>query len=454
MNIRHIELHNIQQFESLTMPIAPTPKHPGNVTVLIGDNGAGKTVLLTALEIALSWFIARLRREQGNGRSIPEQSIATGAHSASIEIQVDIDQIGSTQPAIDIPDTVYQWKLAKTRRGHTHTHMSNLSGVSQIAEYYRSALTADDAASLPLVVLYSVERMVLDIPLKIRKKHRFLQIDGYDNALNQGVDFRRFFEWFREREDIENETGISQSVLDSLQKYLGHNNSDLWQALVQAQASSRDRQLMAVRQAISHFMPGFSNLKVRRKPLHMSIDKQGERLNVAQLSQGEKSLMALVGDIARRLAMMNPALENPLQGQGIVLIDEIDMHLHPRWQRNIVHRLTTTFPQCQFILTTHSPLVISDSKDILVYTLQEGELKEITTQYGQDVNSVLLAAMDTDIRHVEVEKQLTKLFDAIQTADFERANTLITQLESDLPDNHIELVKARLLLRKQELRHA
>ncbi|WP_436718331.1 AAA family ATPase [Escherichia coli] len=125
-------------------------------------------------------------------------------------------------------------------------------------------------------------------------------------------------------------------------------------------ASSRDRQLTAVRTAISRFMPGFSNLRVRRKPrLHMSIDKNGQTLNVLQLSQGEKSLMALVGDIARRLAMMNPMLENPLNGEGIILIDEVDMHLHPTWQRTIIQRLTTTFPHCQFVLTTHSPLVIS-----------------------------------------------------------------------------------------------
>ncbi len=66
----------------------------------------------------------------------------------------------------------------------------------------------------------------------------------------------------------------------------------------------------------------------------MSIDKNGQTLNVLQLSQGEKSLMALVGDIARRLAMMNPMLGNPLNGEGIVLIDEVDMHPHPTWQYN------------------------------------------------------------------------------------------------------------------------
>jgi predicted ATP-binding protein involved in virulence len=85
-------------------------------------------------------------------------------------------------------------------------------------------------------------------------------------------------------------------------------------------------------------MPYMDNLSVRRRPrLHMAIDKNGETLNVAQLFQGEKSLMALVGDIARRLAMLNPALDNPLTGDGIVSIDEVDLHLHPSWQRSLIN---------------------------------------------------------------------------------------------------------------------
>jgi predicted ATP-binding protein involved in virulence len=202
-------------------------------------------------------------------------------------------------------------------------------------------------------------------------------------------------------------------------------------------------------------MPGFSHLRVRRKPrLHMSIDKNGETLNVLQLSQGEKSLMALVGDIARRLAMMNPGLENPLHGDGIVLIDEVDMHLHPSWQRSIIQRLTNTFPNCQFILTTHSPLVISDYKDVLVYSLDDGELTKIPSQYGQDANTVLLNVMDTDIRNKTINKRLNDLLDLIQDKDLDQAKVLLGELESELPEQNMELTKARLLLRKQELRLA
>ncbi|WP_335955137.1 AAA family ATPase, partial [Acinetobacter guillouiae] len=276
----------------------------------------------------------------------------------------------------------------------------------------------------------------------------------YDNSLNQGVDFRRFFEWFREREDFENESGIPQDALETLLETVD-TESDIWKKLQSHVASSRDRQLTAVRTAISNFMPGFTNLRVRRKPrLHMSIDKNSERFNVLQLSQGEKSLMALVGDIARRLAMMNPGLDNPLHGDGVILIDEVDMHLHPSWQRNIIQRLTSTFPNCQFVLTTHSPLVISDYKDILVYSLHDGEIVPIPSQYGQDANTVLLDVMGTHIRNQKVTKDLNDLLDFIHDRKLDQAKDLLVRLEQELPNQNMELIKARLLLHKQELRFA
>ena len=330
---------------------------------------------------------------------------------------------------------------------------SELGDATKLADKYRTGLTSDDSFNVPLIAFYPVERVVLDIPLKIKERHSFLQLDGYDNALNQGVDFRRFFEWFRDREDTENESGLPQDALDSiLSKF--KENSDIWIELNSLMASSRDRQLTAVRTAISNFMHGFSNLRVRRKPrLHMSIDKGKETLNVLQLSQGEKSLMALVGDIARRLAMMNPGLRNPLEGDGIVLIDEVDMHLHPSWQRSIIEHLTNTFPNCQFVLTTHSPLVISDCKDVLVYSIEDGKITKVPSQYGQDANSVLLDVMDTHIRNAHITEKLNDLLDLIQSNKIDQAKKQIEKLEKELPLRNLELVKARFLLRKRELEH-
>lgn len=452
MEIKKFQLHNIGRFEQLDVSLAPSDTVSGNVTVLIGNNGAGKTSLLKSLATSLSWFVSRLRSEKGSGSPIPEEVIKNGSNSAAVLIEVFDPQRSVSGADTSEEDYLFHWSIAKSRAGRRGEHNSQLTGATALADLYREALSHNEKQSLPLVAFYPVERVVLDIPLKIKDKHTFLQLDGYDNSLNQGVDFRRFFEWFREREDSENETGIPDDIFAKLIETFGEG-SEIWKKLTSLKASSRDRQLTAVRTAISTFMPGFSNLKVRRKPrLHMSIDKGGETLNVLQLSQGEKSLMALVGDIARRLAMMNPVLENPLHGDGIVLIDEVDMHLHPSWQRSLIDRFTSTFPNCQFVLTTHSPLVISDSKDVLVYSLDDGELSEVPVLYGQDANTVLLDVMDTSIRNAGIDKELNDLLDTIQEGKLDTAKNQLQMLENKLPVQNLELAKARLLLRKQELR--
>lgn len=454
MEIKKFRLTNVGQFKELELKLAPTNKLQSNVTVFVGNNGAGKTSILRALATTLSWFVSRTRSPKSSGNPLPEQVISTNAAFAEVAVEIFDDEHCSKSEHADETECLYQWVLTKTAKQRKSKQSSMLADATRLAEKYRDALESNQKSSLPLIALYPVERVVLDIPLKIKQKHSFNQIDGYDNSLNQGVDFRRFFEWFREREDTENEAGIPQDVFEELMKKVGENN-EVWQQLKKFMASSRDRQLTAVRTAIKSFMPGFDNLRVRRRPrLHMSIDKNGERFDVLQLSQGEKSLMALVGDIARRMAMMNPDLQNPLNGDGIVLIDEVDMHLHPSWQRKIIKQLTTTFPNCQFILTTHSPLVISDPKDILTYSLSDGEAHKLESQYGQDANSVLLDVMDTQIRNIDIEEQLNDLLDSIYNNELNQAKKLLSSLELQLPNDHMELNKARILLRKKELKSA
>ncbi|MGE1174911.1 AAA family ATPase [Pseudomonas sp. BW7P1] len=455
MQIFSFNLTDVGRFNELDVQLAPTNKTSSNVTVFVGNNGAGKTTLLKSLATSLSWLVARIRTEKGIGSHLANDDIRNGASIAMVHVAVlDTSLARSNIPEVFAKETLFSWTVARVKQGRKSASHSVLTDASRLADHYRTLLTADNKASLPLVAYYPVERSVLEIPLKIRTKHTFDQLDGYDNSLNRGVDFRRFFEWFREREDSENETGISDTALAEISIKFGYD-SDVWKTLSKLKASSRDRQLTAVRSAIAAFMPGFTNLRVQRKPrLHMAIDKDGVTLNVAQLSQGEKSMMALVGDIARRLAMMNQSLDNPLHGDGIVLIDEVDLHLHPKWQRSLIRQLSETFPNCQFVLTTHSPLVISDAKDVLVYVLNNGELHEHNGLYGLDANQVLLEVMDTDIRNSDVQKRLNALLERLQDGDLETAQKLFAELAEELPDGHIELAKAALLLRKLELRRA
>jgi len=449
VRVKQLKLTNFRRFGELTIPFcneevdANTPK----TIVFIGNNGAGKTAILDALALSLSWLVARINREKGMGGSLADADVLNGENASNIDLQVDSNQL------------TYHWVLSKTLKGRVKTTDSQLGDVTKLAGCFREQLTHDRQTSLPLIANYPIERVVLDIPLKIRTRHSFEQLDGYDNSLQQGVDFRRFFEWFRDREDAENEVRSSQwdkQFIEIVEQYRDdpENLDGFFNALDRIEATARDRQLTAIRLAIKSFMPDFDNLRVQRKPLQMLIDKNNKTLDVGQLSQGEKSLMALVGDIARRLAMMNPALENPLDGSGIVLIDEVDMHLHPNWQRAIIGNLNRTFPNCQFILTTHSPIVISESPNLLCYALNNGELEKLPNLYGMDVNQVLLQDMDADIRNADIQNALDQLRDNLQDSNLDSAKQLLVELESKIAIDHLELNKARLLIRRLEMQRA
>lgn len=468
LKISRLHLENLGRFQDLWIDFALN----SNVTVFVGKNGAGKTSILKALATSLSWFVARLRRENGNGSPIPEIVIFNGMPSANIDVTL-FDYPNGTF-GLDTEIGAYSWSLAKVRAGKKGSHVSQFNDLTRLADEYRHTFTKDSNASLPLIAFYSTERVVLDIPLKIKGKHSFLQLDGYHNSLNQGVDFRTFFEWFREREDAENESVVSQKAIDNLLGVFENNpnippniQQELWGTLNKLNASSKDRQLTAVRTAIYNFMPGFSKLMVKRKPtLHMSIEKESKALNVLQLSQGEKSLMALVGDIARRLAMMNPALENPLTGGGIVLIDEIEMHLHPEWQQTVVGNLEKTFPNIQFIITTHSPHVLSSIDASCIRLLRQEDdvetsnivtsIEEVHTQTkGVSSADVLAEIMGVNpVPNVPEAKALSAYHALIQENLHQTDNglELREELDTHFGYSHPVMLECERMIRLQALK--
>lgn len=432
MKIKQISIENIGRFSHLEIDSSYENKIHNHI-ILIGNNGSGKTTILESIALSLSWFVARVRSEKGNGAIISELKINNNANSGNIKI--NIDDNGND----------YCWTISKPKKGRKTETPTNLEGLSKLTNLYRTNYTNDYNTSFPILTYYDANRGVLDIPLRIRTKHTFEQLNGYDNSLKGMVDYRTFFEWFREREDIENEDKIN--FVKSLKEpnKIDENFLDRFN-------ETSDNQLSAVRKALSTFLPEFENIRVERKPrIHLAVNKSGEYLNLEQLSQGEKLTMAMVGDIARRLAILNPNAENPLLGTGIIIIDEAELHMHPQWQRSFIERLSKTFPNCQFIYTTHSPLLISDFKDVLCYSLSDGELVPVGQMYGLDVNQVLLDAMETEIMASKVQGLVDDFRDAIIKKDIIRSREVLELLTELLPENHIELIKSRLLLKKVEL---
>ena len=220
--------------------------------------------------------------------------------------------------------------------------------------------------------------------------------------------------------------------------------------------SNDQKELKIVTKTIEKFIPIYKNLRVTRIPTpRMLIEKNNETLSLNQLSDGEKNMIAMVGDIARRLSMANPSMDNPLEGDGIVMIDEVDLHLHPKWQRLIISKLVEVFPNTQFIVTTHSPQILSHVKAENIFLLKQEEdnisVTKPTESYGKSTNRQLEDILGVEARPLEIKKDLHKLFKLIQEMDLEGAKTLMNKLEDKIEGREPELVKANVLIQRKEI---
>ncbi|MEH2027889.1 AAA family ATPase [Nostoc sp.] len=415
MKVKRLQMQFFRGIGNLTLDF-----HQTEPTILIGINGVGKSSVLDCITILLSRFTSPIQSSTASGRIFTKEDVTNRRLITRNEITISVD----SQEVI--------WSLTKWKQRSGKYAGSSLMDLRKLLEKVQQELRSNPKLNLTVIIYYDVNRAVLDIPLRIRrKKYSSEQIHAYDQALTGGkIDFRFFFEWFRNQEDLENES-------------LRDNPND------------RDKLLETVRKAIYLLLPEFSNLRVRRSPLRMTVKKQGQELIINQLSDGEKCLLAMVGDLARRLAIANPGLPDPLQGDGVVLIDEIELHLHPKWQREIIPALTRTFPNCQFIVTTHSPQVISQVKPEGIYILEKTDegvvAKRPESSFGRDSNRILEDLMDVPARPQEIKESLLELFRLIDAGNLEGARQLRQQLANEIGADEPEFVKADVLIRRKEI---
>ncbi|GAA6620573.1 AAA family ATPase [Scytonema sp. NUACC26] len=465
MKVKHLKMSSFRGIGDLTLDFCET-----GPTVLIGVNGVGKSSILDCLAILLSQMTGRIQDSIEFMRSLSEEDITNGSQETKIEIVISLTErqdltwsLSEIRAQEQSPESSAARKLEEIkafldkreqplqkRVGQKslklvleslledfnqiegqETSEDFLEDLEKAANAIRNQLVADENASIPLAIYYPVNRAVLDMPLEIAETFSFQQRNAYDQALTGGrIDFKGFFEWFRNREDLENE--------------LRRDNSEL-----------RDKQLEAVRNAVSSMQPDFSDLRVGRDPLRMTVKKQGREFIVSQLSDGEKCLLALVGDLARRLAIANPGLDNPLQGNGVVLVDEIELHLHPKWQREIIPALTRTFPNCQFIITTHSPQVVSHVQAdnvFLLETTSEGiEARQPESSFGRDSNTILEDIMGVAERPQQIKDGLDRLFRLIDGGNLDSAKQLRQNLADEIGEDDPEFVRADVLIRRKEI---
>lgn len=370
MRLDKISLKNFRAIDTAGI------KLDGKSTVIFGINGTGKSSILRSINLLFANIINQVvnRKELKQNYAIQLEDILFGKKETNLytDIEFDGEILGYTRSMIR----------------NTGRKSQDKKSLEKIAAIFQEKYISDEEQEdIPIFVNYGTNRLVLDIPLRIRTHHTFDIYSAFEKAIENKIDFRTFFEWYRDQEDFENETKIETGDL-----------------------SYKDNALMAVRRAILAMLDDCSNLRVVRKPrLEMKIDKQNVSLNVSQMSDGEKCTLALFGDLARRLTLANPNKQDPLLGEGIVLIDEVELHMHPSWQRKVLSVLRETFPNIQFIITTHSPIVLSEADEnynLFFVDNKDGKFSIQKSQQlnGYDANAVLEQFMGTRSMNVKMQQ--------------------------------------------------
>ena len=349
-----------------------------NITVLIGTNGSGKTSIAEGIAKTLSWLSNNLEKTDVVGRPITESDIYVGSKEFS---QV------TTTFEFDEKNT-FDASIGNTVSGYSGSSPTDVVDIRQVAEMYKS-VSHNPSIYIPLLAFYSVERSDFSLSSTIAESassdsisNRFSDLKTALDGSGKLEDFSKLYielvnrskgEKNKEIEELEVQIETLQATIDDV--YAGQitPENDPFNAKLNSKKQELEdlkktssfkkykRHLEFVNLAIKTLVPEIENIEVDRSSgkARIMVDNFGNRVNIAQLSQGQKMLVALSGDLARRLVKLNPNSENPLHSHGIVVIDEIELHLHPRWQQEILINLQKTFPNLQFIVTTHSPQVLS-----------------------------------------------------------------------------------------------
>lgn len=465
--VKELQLRSFRGIDRLDLKFHP------KVSVFLGVNGVGKSTILDAISVLLyrTYILYKTDRKFNikNDDSILNQNIHVRTYPDPLESYIlnqyktpqarninlsDIKNGGGTccismELSSDYDNTT--WSARPRIESFNEVDPSEWDTLLLFVNSVKQTISKEPESSIPLFTYYSTSRIVAEISFhdssqvnrqgdtriqfsddsEVAEKGsiQFSACDGISGKANTG--FPEFFRWFKSIEDLENEA----------------RRDDI---------HYRNSQLNAVRKALPAFLDGFSDLRIRRSPtLRMTITKGDRELLVNQLSDGEKCLLAMVGDIARRLSIANPGLDDPLQGEGVILIDELELHLHPKWQRGIIPKLTETFPNCQFIVATHSPQIISDVQPESIFILKSTDSGVIVEHpdhsFGRDSNQILEDLMGVSDRPEAIKTKLQDLFELIENGELDQAKQVKNHLEHLMGLDEPEFAKADVLIRRREI---
>ena len=402
--LREIHVDNYRCFDELTLPLEE------DTTILFAENGGGKTALLEALAMGL----AVVQRDAP--KTLKLSAVRDSGRSVS-------DHNGAPEPAGPCEVT---WTAAVGETETVTWSTAVQSGSRRTRDRHREIFEAVErvrvpGARWPLLAWYGVDR--LGRLHDHRRKVEFTRDrwEAYASALDPNLDEAPLLQW------LQNEfLGDTARRQQKLPERFFH---------------------AAVMEAAVRATPGVTHAwydAVEKDPVVRFED--GHEASWSELSDGYHVFIALVADIARRAAMLNEldGADAPARVEGVVLIDELDLHLHPRWQREALPRLREAFPRLQFIISTHSPQVLSSAENRHARWLVNGRIEEPNVFVSwRDSNAILRDLMETDDRDDKGAAELRRLYKAIDQENHKLADRIHRGLAERWGVNDPALIRAR-----------
>ena len=414
MKLQRIDFKNISQFSQLSINFATTQKETP-ITLILGAQNSGKTSILKQIFNTLSWFTNRYKDGRSSGILITDVDILHNKPSAEVTVEiihpVELGNVFADIQTTPRIDATCRWKVQKNRQNNSSLSISTseVSELEQLVSRYQKQITLDPLFSTPCIAYYPVERFIYEVNIQGKNIASTLSPmhNAYDLTAVNFTTFNKFFEWFREIHDVENAQAakLFKQYLDPEKRFQNQDDLDsTFNAIEQAFRLSSQRCISSLRSTLRTVMPEVQDIELEYIPKLNLLVKHKEHLTpFLQLPQATRIWVGLVGDLVRRLCLLNPESLYPcLEGEGIILIDSIDLLLDADHIQNILPRLQRAFPRLQFIVSGHNTelaqhveylncLQISDQK---IHHLNLQEFQKQLSQIYQDLNAPVSEQID------------------------------------------------------------
>lgn len=453
MKLSKLRIKNFRCFSDLEIDLNE------KLTVFIAENGQGKSTVLDAIRIGLWPFVSSFDAVTGtmpnSGIDVDDVHLARGKHR-NMEPQLP----ARIEAVAKINGQPVHWarQRDKVSKG-AKTTVKDAKPIAELGSRLQDKvriLTADNTehdsspeTPLPIVAYYGTGRLWKQRYLTLKNQSSsdfFSRTSAYVGCLDSGSDYKHFADWFfyLYASDFEQKTKEMED-----QGFYGLvDDRFVYADLMQAIRRPVDQVLGALGWKHLSYSPS-------QKTLVMRHDDLGT-LKVDQLSDGLKSMIAMTADIAYRCVRLNPywggnAAEKTT---GVVMIDEVDMHLHPSWQQVVLQQLHEAFPEVQFIVTTHSPQVLSTVRRENIRILSDnGSSQPLGRTYGEPSGDVMQSVMDVDPQPPVAErKDLQRLTELVDQGKYDEsdAKELTERLTAALGEQHPQLQRLQRSIKRQK----